>query len=419
MAENTKPGQQPPSTSDTNLTQAQVLSNVLSLAQLFSTCVEAFNLIHPLKDSDKTHRVAIVRLGLQQGRLLIFGDAVGISSPPATVARYMIPSNPGATNPDPDLPIYFGDRDPRLDDTSFQEKIRAALNQIADRPSHLTREELMSEYGLKASKRIGIPAYPSLDTNRLEAFREKFALLHDLARQTGVHPSLERGKSMTTQYWTVKDVKKFDSFVTIVKGEIDELIQLMGVREQVDKGMKSDIRSMAWHPDLSGNLLKSDWNKLRLIKTACIQDYPEYVAATDVALRHIDEEMKHNSAEALRAAYTPASPLRRKSDDEPKRKPKSDEANPDTEKPPSPFSLFKFAWGEKKKTREQPPPQNSAEKSCDPARSLSENIPKSDLDNAAESVRSNSLSAIPNHSTRSSLDTALEAGRPESPKSGV
>lgn len=420
MAQTNEPVQSHPRASQTELSQTQVLSNVLSLAQLFSTCVEAFHLIHPLKDSDKTHRVAIARLGLQQGRLLIFGDAVGICSPPAHVARCQIPSNPGSTNPDPNLPIYFGDRDSRLDDSSYQEKIRAALNQIADRPSHLTREELMEKYGLKSSKRIGLLAYPSLDSNRLEAFREKFALLHDLARETGVHPTLERGRSMTTQYWTVKDVERFDAFVTTVKNEIDELIELMGVKENVDRGMKSDIRAMAWHPDLNGSLVKSDLNKLRLIKSACLKDYPEYLEVTEIALAHIDEDMKQNSAMALKAAYTPPAALRRKSEDEPKRKTTADESNADKEnpleKPPSPFSLFKFAWGEKKKPREQLSRQNSAA-SCESPRSP-QDISKTEFDNAV-SDRSKSLSALPDRSARSSLDAALGSGRPGSRKSEV
>jgi len=77
--------------------KAQILTDVFSLATQFSTCVEAFNLIHPSKDNDHAQKVALAKLGLQQGRLLIFGDAVGISAPPATIAKHMIPSHPGLT----------------------------------------------------------------------------------------------------------------------------------------------------------------------------------------------------------------------------------------------------------------------------------------------------------------------------------
>ena len=88
-----------PTTPPAGLSKSQILTNVLSLATQFSTCVEAFNLVHPHSDSNRGQKIALAKLGIQQGRLLIFGDVVGISSPPPTIARHMIPSHPGLTNP--------------------------------------------------------------------------------------------------------------------------------------------------------------------------------------------------------------------------------------------------------------------------------------------------------------------------------
>ena len=145
-------------------TKAQVLDKVFSLATQFRTCVEAFNLIHPAKDGDRAQKLALAKLGVQQGRLLIFGDAVGISAPPSTIARHMIPSHPGITNPDPHLPVNFGVRDARLDDDVIHDKIRKALDEIAGRPGHLSRDELMEKYGLKSPKRFNMLEHPALDT---------------------------------------------------------------------------------------------------------------------------------------------------------------------------------------------------------------------------------------------------------------
>jgi hypothetical protein len=78
---------------------------------------------------------------LIQHRLLIFGDAVGISAPPATIARHMIPSHPGITNPDPHLPVNFGVRDSRLDEEVINAKVRRALHEIAGRPTNMSRDE--------------------------------------------------------------------------------------------------------------------------------------------------------------------------------------------------------------------------------------------------------------------------------------
>ncbi|KAF2178610.1 hypothetical protein K469DRAFT_718151 [Zopfia rhizophila CBS 207.26] len=391
------------------LTRAQVLANIFSLATLFSTCVEAFNLIHPSKDSERAQKVALTRLGLQQGRLLIFGDAVGISSPPKTIARHMIPSHPGATNPDPHLPVNFGIRDARLDEPAINDKVRAALNEIAGRPSNLSREELMEKYGLKPPKRFSALGYPALDTNRLEAFREKYGLLQDLVRQSGAKVSVQSRMSMTMQHWTVRDVGKFDAFVKTIRLEVDGLIALMGVKEQVDRGMKTDIRAMGWHPDLSGPIVRQDWEKLKLIREACVDDYPEYVDVTDTALKYIGEELRGTSLAGLRAAYEPAKPTWRKSEDE--RKEKADGTKSvEKEKRPGFLLHFRFkSWGKSQKgSRDRSKSiAGVSTDDQDPQRSLSEDIPKSDS-NALEPVRSKSLSALPDEPAPFNLDSSLE-----------
>ncbi|KAF2645782.1 hypothetical protein P280DRAFT_362016, partial [Massarina eburnea CBS 473.64] len=295
-------------------TRSEILSNVMTLAMQFSTCVEGFNLIHPYNEGDRHQKVALAKLGIQQGRLLIWGDVMGISSPPATIARHMIPSHPGITNPDPTVPVNFGVRDARMDDPDNNAKIRAALDEIAGRPSNTSRETLMLKYGMKVPKRLTATTHAALDTNRLEAFREKFALLKDLVRQVGVRGSWQRAGSMTLQKWTVRNTERFDVFVNTVRLEVDGLIALMGVKEQVDRGMKTDIKAMAWHPELMGPVMRADWEKLRLIREAVAEDYPEYEETADRALKYISDELKdHNFPAGMRLQYTPAPPIRRKS----------------------------------------------------------------------------------------------------------
>lgn len=417
--------------------KAQILSDVFSLATQFSTCVEAFNLIHPSKDNDHAQKVALAKLGLQQGRLLIFGDAVGISAPPATIAKHMIPSHPGLTNPDPHLPVNFGVRDPQLDDEVINSKVRNALHQIAGRPTNTSREELMSLYGMKSPKSFSKLEYPALDTNRLEGFREKYALLQDLIRQTGSRANVKRNMSMVTTHWTVKDSERFFSFVKTVRTEVDALIDLLGVKEQVDRGMRSDIRCMAWHPDLSGPVVRQDWEKLKLIREACAVDYPEYVGVVDAALKYINEEIKESSLNARRASLGLAVPTdgpaggRRKSDYDIRSVPppvvkaaekshiqlaaeRALDPNAGKEKRPSWLSAFKLksfsksAKHEKERARSTPGPDEVV----DPQRSLSEGefLPPNQRTveeaNNLEPVRSKSLSAIPDEPALD-LDTRM------------
>lgn len=150
----------------------------------------------------------------------------------------------------------------------------------------------MGKYGLKIPKRFNMLEHPALDTNRMEAFREKYGLLQDLVRQSGAQANIKRSMSMTTNHWTVKDTKKFDDFVKAIRAEVDGLIDLLGVNEHVDRGMKSDIRSMAWHPELSGPIAQQDWEKLRLIREACEANYPQYIEVADRALLYLNEELR-------------------------------------------------------------------------------------------------------------------------------
>lgn len=417
--------------------KAQILTDVYSLATQFSTCVEAFNQIHPSKDHDHAQKVALAKLGLQQGRLLIFGDAVGISAPPATIARHMIPSHPGITNPDPHLPVNFGVRESKLDDEVVNAKVRKGLHEIAGRPANMSRDELMTAYGMKSPKSFNKVEYPALDTNRLEGFREKYALLQDLVRQSGARASLKRNMSMTVSHWTVKDSTRFNQFVKVVRNEVDTLIDLMGVKEQVDRGIRSDIRCMAWHPDLSGPIVKQDWEKLRLIKEACEVDYPEYVPVCESALQYITEELRETSLANRRASLgIPLNPDaaggRRKSDYDIRTAPApapavrspakaSSGVAPEThlhnaamraldpnygkEKRPGWLSAFKFkSWSKSSKGdkgRSMSVPGLGAPE--DPQRSFSDvgNMPpqptrdSEDDGNALQPVRSKSLSAMP------------------------
>jgi hypothetical protein len=394
-------------TRSTPPSKAQVLANVFALAQQFNACVEVFNLIHPSKEWDRAQKVALAKLGIQQGRLLIFGDAVGISSPPAHIAKHMVPSKPGLTNPDPTLPINFGVRDPRLDNPQIYEKVRKAINEIAGRPAYLSREELMEKYGMKSPKRFSAVEYPSLDTNRLEAFKEKYNLLQDLVRESGQRPSEKRGMSMTIRHWTVVDIDKFCQFVKTVRVEVDGLIALMGVKEQVDKCMKTDIRTMGWHPDLNRQLIKRDWHKLQLVREACLADYPEYIEVTDTALKYISEELKETGG--MPPAPVPTIPAKAPAVAE---KPAADEKKEGAKQKEKRPGLLSHLF--RSRTKLSPKESLGTRKAQNPdedARAASVDItrmPSRQQGDSLQPTRSKSMSAVPDRATPFDLDTKLE-----------
>ncbi|KAJ4344895.1 uncharacterized protein N0V89_012640 [Didymosphaeria variabile] len=394
------------------LSKAQALSNVYSLATAFATCVEAFNLIHPHKDSDQAQKVALTKLGIQQGRLLIFGDAVGICAPPATIARHMVPSRPGLTNPDPTLPVNFGIRDTRLDDEDVRNKVTRALEEIYGRPAHLSRDQLMERYGLKQPKRFSAIEHPSLDTNRLEAFREKYALLNDLMQQSGIRPqNANRKGSMAMNHWTIKDVVRFDAFVNTVRIEVDGLIALMGVKEQVDRGMRTDIKAMAWHPDLQSMIVRQDWEKLRLIREAVTGDYPEYVEVADKALQYLVEELRGTKIQMLKMAQMGQASvgIRQVSDEKGGAKASVQPPKAGAQKEKRPGFWSRISGYKSSKTKQRSQSIVSAPEETDPQRSLSDSgAPRTSEDaNTLTTVRSKSLSAVPDDQTPFDLNARL------------
>jgi predicted component of type VI protein secretion system len=303
----------------------------------------------------------------------------------------------------------------------------------------------MNVYGLKSPKTFSRLEYPALDTNRLEGFREKYALLKDLMSQTGARASLKRNLSMTTSHWTIKDTARFNEYVKVVRTEVDALIDLMSVKEQVDRGTRSDLKSMGWHPDLTGPMVRHDWEKLRLIREACEVDYPEYIEVIDKALQYISEEIKESSLAQHRAGlgltetHTSAAGARRKSDYDIRSAPAPATAtatkptppaqkthiqlaaeralNPNTgkEKRPGWLKGFKFkSWSKGSKQAAEKQRSNSVPdaSTLDAQRSLSvgEAPRTSEESNQLQTVRSKSLSAVPTNdiqSTPSSLDSRV------------
>jgi hypothetical protein len=268
-----------------------LLTGAIALASLFSNCVEAFGLIHPGAKWEREEQLLLTRLGLQQARLLIWGSVVGIASPPASVTDRAVPKNPSSAYPDLSEPTFFDARDPRLDESDFRTTIEETLSAIVDRSSGLTREEMMAKFGLRPPKRYGPVLEPAMDASRLESFREKYELLREVA-ESYAQLNTRRTNSITYQSWTIADLNKFRSFINLTQEKVDFLINLLDVKERVDRGMRMDIRVFGWHimPDRSKTA--QDISKLRLLQEICKQDYPEYVVATQQALDNINREAR-------------------------------------------------------------------------------------------------------------------------------
>lgn len=242
-------------------------STAFNLAQLFSTCVECFGLIHGGKEWDRAQHLELTKLGIQQGRLLAWGDVVGICEPDTS-----------------DL------RDPRIDEADTRETIEAALKAIIDRPHYTDRVTQFDQFGLKPPKRTPVMYEPALDFNRLEAFREKLYAMRERDRTRGPM----RGKSMLSSHWQIVDTAKFASFVKLIRDSVDLLIELMGVAARIDMALKHDVRAFGWHPVFERARAARDMSKLKMVRDVCATDYPDYAAAAVNALAQLDREWNDN-----------------------------------------------------------------------------------------------------------------------------
>lgn len=283
------------------------LAGALALANLFSNCVEAFNLIRPQHKWDKDEQLLLARLGIQQARLLIWGDMVGISSPPKTVTDRAIPRHPSSAYPDTTEPTFFAARDARLDEPQARTAVEQALSAIVDRSMQHTREEMMRQYGLAPPKKFSSEFQQALDPTRLEGFREKYALLQEVAESYAQFSS-RRSQSIVQTSWVIADHVKFRRFIELTQDKVGSLVRLLGVEEGIDRGMRFDIRSFGWHLTNDRSRMAQDTSKLRLIAEACVSEYPQYVKATEQALEQISRERRENEASWYIASTPPAEP---------------------------------------------------------------------------------------------------------------
>lgn len=317
------------------------IAGALALASLFSNCVEAFGLIHSSHKWEKEEQLLLSRLGIQQARLLIWGDIVGISSPPKSVTDRAVPKHPSAAYPDLAEPTFFGARDARLEEPHIRTGVEGALSAIVDRSSHATREEMMEKYGLKPPKRFASDYQPALDVTRLEGFREKYELLKEVAEDFA-NFNTRRSNSIVQTSWTIADYARFSSFIKLTQEKVDYLINLMNVKDGVDRGVRMDIKGLGWHLSADRQRVASDISKLRLIQEACKNEYPEYVSATQQALDNIGRERRENSNLAPPAPAPPKSPKSPLPKSTNNHEQDQTNGNHDKHKRPGIFGLFKF-----------------------------------------------------------------------------
>lgn len=236
------------------------------LADPYSDAVECIGMIHSSKKVwDRAMALVLTKLGIQQARLLAWGDFVGICS------------------------RLDDKRDPRLDSEDTKQIIQQTLKGIIALIKPADQKHHLDTYGLKAIKRSIGELEPAMDFARMEVFRDQFSRLTPTARSPKVSGS----------HWAIQDLHKPDALVIQLQAHIDSLIALFDLEARVSTAVKSDIRALAWHPVFDNIKAASDGQKLRLIRDVCEDVYPSYAVTADEALAYLNKEWNDSHEEAM------------------------------------------------------------------------------------------------------------------------
>ena len=229
------------------------LSLGIGIAALFTACIECFEYFKVASDLRRSYEVLLIKLEIQQERLLVWGDVVGIGS---------------------------DELDSIEKDKTLSDLTKRCLSTI--RSLLQDTEILKSKYGLCAiTSSDQAIRQTSLSANALKRFRLRF-------RETLKGPG-----ALDKTRWAIHDAAKFEKLITDLKDLIDGLIaRVPAPMERQDQKIKDDIASMV--DNITG---------LKLVQEACEETYPSWHDAASAALDASEVDTVDGRLAAERVAY--------------------------------------------------------------------------------------------------------------------
>lgn len=214
---------------------------MVTLASLFTNCVEAFELIYIAKHRKKDLEKLDLKLRLEQCRLKAWGRSMGLI--------------PGSGSQDRSL----------LDPFEFHEVVQQALQQIL---AMLTDSEILSQkYGgrqmvVEASSNLAIEGGRSPSVSKLLAAFNRIKIGDNVREQAS--------KANSTSVWVFYDRKKYNTLVKEVRGLVDTVEKL--TRDTVSQAQQTRLM-------VSGINAISDLRTLDMVTEVCQLDHPTYSSA--------------------------------------------------------------------------------------------------------------------------------------------
>ena len=214
----------------------------LSLASLFSTCVECFGYFSASRDFERDRNILLVRLDFERNKLLIWGNSVGV----------LRETGDGL------LKALGKGKDTHQKSRNQLECIISLLTDA---------EKLQEKYGMRNSEEQGkeFTSWPLVSKNNLDLF--KITLKRFLLRNPKEAAKYRKYKVQAKLKWVIHDKQKFQGLINDLKELVDQLFliqsnsKLLVNPDQLDASMKTDIE------------LIDNMEQLSLVQEACEDSY--------------------------------------------------------------------------------------------------------------------------------------------------
>jgi hypothetical protein len=164
--------------------------SAVSVAALFTTCIECYSLVVAAKEFGKDYELLCTELSLQKLRFFLWGESVGLAS---RIPDARLRPNPG------------------LDDPVVQPTVIRTLEAIKNLLSET--QEFDARYGFKAEE-----SATSSSSRGLSIFKGTFDQFKSHARRNQAQKSVA-----TVTRWAIFDADNFDAKISRLKGFIDGL----------------------------------------------------------------------------------------------------------------------------------------------------------------------------------------------------
>lgn len=279
--------------------------NVLVLASLFYNTLKSFDNIHSSLNDFKDEKVYLAQLGIEQARLLIWGEQMGIFSLPPSLT--FMESEEDRKNMTP--------RDSRLDDEEVRVNLEGLMNSIIHTLSNPNDNDAdLDTTGLRPLPRGGAQALeqPAADLTRMKNFEDSYKHLLELGSNK---VSVKRPSSIASQQWVIHDTLRFSNFVKSTKRQVDTLLMALNINDKVENILLGDIRDLGKHAGGSPGskpspLAVKDMAKLKLLIRACKGRYPALLNEAQQTFNNLQKGVsaEHDMAAKVHKLLEPVHP---------------------------------------------------------------------------------------------------------------